>query len=300
MIRIALLAAAALSLALPADAQDKVPDAKGDQSDIIVNGRRDRDRDKQVETFVKSLAPTGDSGQLARWNGQACVAMVGLWPERRAYLLDRIGAVAKLLDVSYKQAPKCAPNTLIVFTTDADKFAADAVDKYPDLVRNGMYGRPSRKELARYVAPRPVRWFTINMPTMADGQRVGSMDADGKVDVEPTIIPASRIRTRIRMNTFGGLIVVDEGKVGGIKWPQLADYLAMVMFAQPQIDGNFAGADSVMAIFAARDAGKPGPAGLTPQDRSFLTALYRTDADLTASQQRGVIGDKVKKTFKAQ
>jgi hypothetical protein len=297
MIRMPLLAVAALSLALPAGAQDKAPDDKDNKGDIIVNGRRDQDRDKQVETFVKSLAPTGDNGQLARWNGRVCLAMVGLWPERRAYILDRIGAVAKTLDVDYEQAPKCTPNTLIVFTTNADKFTADALDKYPALVRNDLYGRPSRKELAPFIAPRPVRWFTINMPTMADGKRVGSMDADGKVDVEPTIIPASRIRTRIRMNTFGGLIVVDESKVGGIKWPQLADYLAMVMFAQPEINADFASTDSVMAIFAARDAGKPGPAGLTPQDRSFLTALYRTDADLTASQQRGTITDAVRKTF---
>ncbi|WP_375397412.1 hypothetical protein [uncultured Sphingomonas sp.] len=290
-VKLTLAAIAGLALAVPATAQDsKIP-----SDDIVVRGRRDKD----VETFVRSLASDKDGRQLARWNGRLCVRIVGLWPERERTVGDRIAALAGRLGVSYQTPPKCTPNTVIAFTGQADKFTAEIVDAVPALISDvDSYGLPPRKQIARYLAPRPIRWFAINATTNADGQRAGAVDRNGAglaTDASPSSIPASRIMARTRENTVAALIVVDESKLGGIKWTQLADYLAMVTFAQPRIDANFADSDSIMAMFAARDAGRAGPAGLTPADQAFLTALYRTDANLSSDQQRGAIGDAVRK-----
>ncbi|MDB5679548.1 hypothetical protein [Sphingomonas bacterium] len=295
MIRSLGLSLATLALAVPAAAQD----ASSQKDDIIVRGQRD----KEVETFVRSLTETRDGRQVARWNGRICPKVVGLWPERAAMITDRIAAVAKLIDVSMQVPPKCEPNTIIAFTGQADLFTAKMIDSVPTLITDvEYYGLPRRKQVARYLAPRAVRWFSINATTMSDGQHAGAAGRNGAglaIDASPNSTPASRITARTRENTIATLIVIDESKLGGIKWLQLADYLAMVTFAQPAIDADFTGSDSVMAIFAARDAGGAGPAGLTAQDRGFLTGLYRSAANLSSSQQRGVIADAVRKTPKA-
>ena len=292
MIRSIALLFAALSVVLPAAAQD----ARRDKDDIVVRGQRD----KEVETFVRSLTESRDGRQVARWNGRICPKVVGLWPERATMITDRIAAVAKLIDVSIRVPPKCEANTVVAFTSHADLFTAKMIDAVPALITDvDYYGLPRRKQLARYLAPRAVRWFSINATTLSDGQHAGAVDRNGAgmaVDAAPNSMPASRITALTRENTIATLIVVDESKLAGIKWSQLADYLAMVAFAQPAIDADFAGSDSVMAIFAARDSGVAGPAGLTARDEGFIKALYRAPANLSAAQQRGVIADAVKKT----
>jgi hypothetical protein len=291
MIRQVIVTAAAVALATVASAQT-APPAK---DDIVIRA----DRDKQVESFVRSLAPSKDGRQLARWNGQICVRVVGLWPERAAKIADRIALLARQIDVSYETPPKCTANTIIAFTGQADLFTAKIVDSVPALITDvDSNGLPPRKVVARYLAPRAVRWFSINATTNSDGQRAGRAGRNGAglaVDASPSSIAASRLTARTRENTIATLIVVDESKLGGIKWSQLADYLAMVTFAQPAIDADFAGSDSIMAIFAARDGGTAGPAGLTAADTAFLAALYKSAANLSPAQQRGVITDAVKK-----
>lgn len=290
MFRRSLLSLAAALVTLPALAQDARP-----QEDVVVRGRRD----KEVETFVRSLAPSKDGRQLARWNGQVCLRIVGLWPKRADMISARIAAIAKRLGASYAAAPKCAANTVIAFTGQADKFTAKIIDAVPALISDvEQYGLPPKKLVAKYLQSRPIRWFTINGTTNSDGQHAGAVDPDGsgKIDTGQSSIPASRITARTRENTIAALIVVDEAQLGGIQWTQLADYLAMVTFAQPAIDADFTGSDSIMAMFAARDAGKAGPVGLTPADDAFLIALYHGDANLSPAQQRGTIIDSVRRS----
>lgn len=297
------LALAAATLAAPAIAQDTgaaPAEAKQDtpsaKDDIVVNGVRR----KATETFVRALTATRDGHQVARWNGQICLKVVGLWPEREAMIASRVAEVAKLVGVAYQTAPKCEVNTTIAFTGQADKFTAEMIRSVPTLITDVEYfGRPSKKTVAPYLAPRPVRWFAMNETTLSDGMHAGAVGYGGggmAVDASPSSIPASRLTARTRENTVASLIVVDEAKLSGIKWAQLADYLAMVTLAQPAIDADFSGYDSIMAMFAARDAKRPGAPGLTLADRAFLTGLYKTAANLSPAQQRGVIADAVRKT----
>jgi len=263
-----------------AAAQDKA------KPDIVVNGQLDR----QIEALVRRFTTVKNDRQIARWDSRICARVLGLWPERATYLTDRIAAVAKSIGAGVSTNPKCAPNVLIVFTPFADAFAADVVRNHPGYVQNvDLFGLPRGSVKARYLAPRPVRWFTINNTVMADGSAAGAVPKTKDEPPHISFTPPSRIRLSTRENTVLSLIVVDEPQMAGIKWSQLGDYLAMVSLGQPKMDADYSGEDSVLAIFADRDAGLRGPLELTKQDRDLLVALYKSDPALRPNQQRSEI-----------
>lgn len=275
MYRVVSLALGFFLLTLPATAQQMPKN----QPDIVITGQLDA----QIDAQVRRLAPSRNGRQIARWDGRdrLCVTVIGLWPERAAFLSQRIGAAAGMVGVQFTTNPKCVPNVFVVFTPEADKVAADLIKHHPELIQNvDMFGLPHGKLKAGYLAPRAVRWFSVDETTMADGE----------LSNDSAAIP-TRIKEPTRENIVLSLLLVDESKLAGIKWPQLGDYLAMTILSQPKIDADYGGDDSVLSIFAARDAGKHGPAGLTEQDKSFLTALYRSDAAGFVDQQRQQISN---------
>lgn len=288
MFRIAFPFALGLGLlASPAVAQDN---PKADP-DIVVTGRLD----PEMDALLRRLAPTKDDRQIARWDDRICARVLGLSSERATYLTNRINAAAKAIGIGASTNPKCTTNVLVVFTPFADAFAADVVRNHPDYIRDiERAGLPHGKIKASYLAPRPVRWFTINKTVMADGSTSDKYPKAAEEGLHLSFSPPSRIGMRTRENTMLSLIVVDEPKMAGIKWSQLGDYLAMVSLSQPRMDADYAGEDSVLAVFADRDAGKVGPLSLTDRDRTFLTALYKSDPALSPDQQRSQIGRRLK------
>lgn len=274
-------------LASSAQAQDK---PKAD-SDVVVTGRLDG----EIDALIKRLASAKDDRQLARWDDRICARVLGLTPDRATYLTDRINAAAKAVGIGASTNAKCTTNVLIVFTPFADAFAADVVRNHPDYLQDiERAGLPRGKVKASYLAPRPVRWFSINKTVMADGGATDTYPKSSDEGPHLSLTMPSRIGMRTRENTMLSLIVVDEPKMAGLKWSQLGDYLAMVSLSQPRMDADYGGEDSVLAVFADRDAGKTGPLGLTDQDRNFLTALYKSDPALSADQQRGQIARRFK------
>ncbi|HEX4695762.1 hypothetical protein [Sphingomonas sp.] len=276
-------------LAHSAVAQDKPKT----QSEIVINGKLD----DQVDALVRRLAQGKNDRQIARWDDRICARVLGLGSERADYLTGRIVAAAKAVGVTTAGSAKCTPNVLVVFTPFADAFAADVVKNHPDYIQNpDMFGLPHGKLKASYLAPRPVRWFSIRKTVMADGGTVDTFPKGSGDGQHLSFAPPSRIGLPTRENTMLSLIVVDEPKMAGLKWSQLGDYLAMVSLGQPGMDVDYAGEDSVLAVFADRDAGKAAPLGLTEQDRNYLVALYKSDAALAPDQQRG----QIKRYFKKQ
>ena len=67
------------------------------------------------------------------------------------------------------------------------------------------------------------------------------------------------------------IVIVDADRLGGANLRQVSDYLSMVALAQVDPNGQTAGLDTVLNVFAD----PAGVDGLTAWDRTYLRALYR-------------------------
>jgi hypothetical protein len=68
------------------------------------------------------------------------------------------------------------------------------------------------------------------------------------------------------------LVIVDKTRVQGASMGQLADYIAMVSYAEIRPDAQLDDAPTILKLFDG--APKAAPAGLSDWDQAFLTSLY--------------------------
>lgn len=98
----------------------------------------------------------------------------------------------------------------------------------------------------------------------------------------------SRIALQTVDRAMYSYVLIDAWKLNGINWGQLAGYVSMTVLAHPEL-GASCDDKTILSLFSERDAGRAPPRALTSLGRSFLTALYRSDAAQTAGRQRNEI-----------
>ena len=280
-----LVALAVLGLTPQAgSAQTPPPSSQADQvEDVVVIGR---DLQDAVDSFVDEvIAPPPGRGP-ARWDRKVCVGVANLRRDVAQPLIDRVSEVA--LDIGLEIGePGCVANILILATDDGTALATALVDARPRAFRPGYSGAArSREALERFTATdRPVRWWHVSVPVDADTGQIAVRIPGFDPPMINTL--ASRLRTEVQNDLRRALIIVDFSRADRVSFQQLADYVAMVAFAQVDPDAELAGFDTVLNVFAD----PAGTAGLTDWDRAYLTSLY--DAELNQrvpSQQGGEVG----------
>jgi hypothetical protein len=245
-------------------AQDRPVPQDGEPSPGIVVQGRSVD---QLHHLVETLTSTEHDSQIGRWTRQVCLNVEGLEPPDAQYLQSRIEAEAERLKVPFSRNGKCSPNVWVAVTTNADELARRISETEPWLITDPAYGDPTKAQTAALAKPQPVRWYVAN-------RRVSGSSG-----------MTSRITPPTREETAFAYILVDATKLTHITWGQLGDYIAFDVFAgpNPRMDPP---ADSILSIFAERDAGHRGPLALTTQDVQFLDALYMSNPELALGQQR--------------
>lgn len=291
---IALLLAAALSasppdlIPTPVNLVQAVPqDAPTSLEDVTVTGRR---LENIVSDFVGEVAePNRDRG-LARWDRRVCVGVANLKVEAAQYIADRVSTVAEDLGLN-PGAPGCAPNILIVATTDGSGLAEALVGERPRAFRMGGSGMDrGGSALDDFVqTERPVRWWQMAMPVDSESGELATRipgycrdDCDAvpagqsqNLKYAPTIsvFAASRLRTQIVDRLSRAIVIIDVDEVAGVSVQQLADYVAMVALTQVDPDADVGAFDSILNLFQS-----PDPAtGLTNWDTAYLEGVYASE-----------------------
>lgn len=264
----------------------------GDEvEDITVTGQRPGVLRQLMEDFIVEIGdPASDNRGYARWRGRLCVGVYNL-PDARIgqYIADKITLVA--LDVGLRTgAPGCQPNLHIVFSPDARALATQLVDQQPGLFNpfgNTEGTTQGLTALAQFkTSDAPVRWWQITMIVDEVGAPAIQLPGEDTPEVRGV---ASRLKSPINDAIWASLIIVDAGKLSGVKWPQLAEYLAMVALAQVDPRGLPSGYDSILNLFTA-DAPAPG---LTEMDLTYLHALYEMDTMMLPHVQRGIFSNRM-------
>jgi len=247
---------------------------------IVVTGRSG----EVTRSYIERVARPEPGRQLARWSAPLCVRYDGLDEKFSTFIQARITQTAD--KVRLKMAgPNCPTAVLIKLTDQADQLAKALVHMNPPQLGSVTSGTlPSKRSIRALESPQTVRWITASATVSRDGVPINGGDNPVWTD--------SLISSPTREDVHSKIILIDAVRLANVSLNQLADYIAFVTLASPDVAADFAGTDSIMALFAG---GGTGPGRLTQQDLSFLDALYAVPADRPAAVQKRAIRARVSK-----
>lgn len=271
-------ALAALILATPAQAQR-------DNDDIIVTAP---ELEEAARAFAREVAaPPARENQLTRFENRVCPGVVGLNARQGQFVVDRIAQRALQLELEVG-APGCKANVLVIVTTDPAGAASALAEEQRYLMAN--YGVQENlntrgaEALNDFVeTERPVRWWHVSQTETADGDVLGHTNPYGRmistfeqefrgVEVtRPSMANFGRL-TRPTLQAMRNVVaIVDARSVGSVRLDALADYIAVVAFAQTDPTADTAAYDTILNLFSATPSGQTG---MTDWDIAYLEGLY--------------------------
>jgi hypothetical protein len=265
------------------------PQSGADQG-IVVTGQKDER--KAVQAFVKALTPTESGGQLSRFEHEVCPAVYGLARPQADAVADRIRLVAKTVGIVVGK-PDCAPNVLVVATTDRNAFLEQLRNHRADDF--GITDSQIRN-LEREPGPAAV-WQVQGPPMSADGSDL-YVDPGTGFMTNKTIEPTGRITEAVRPQFDGAMVVIDRKALADLTVTQLADYAAIraLTGADPARLGN-SGAPTILHVLEVPPGGE-APVTMTSWDLSFLKGYYDAQRNLHTSAQRSAITNSMTKDLK--
>lgn len=219
-----------------------------------MQARRER-LQHRISDFVAAITLPPSDESLARWGSPICVKVSGMTRSRARYLVRRLSLIARQAHMAVDR-PRCEPSFLVFETRHPQAFLQKLWDRNPT-VFNEDRGIPP---IQRFIEQdRPVRiWYNVYSSSAA----------------------GSRLRWET-VRVIGSVVVaIDPARIRGVSRRQLADYVAMVGFAQIRDDADPHDAPTILRLFTSRPRARPRR--LSRWDRGFLKALYDTDASSVA------------------
>ncbi|WP_395648192.1 hypothetical protein [Terricaulis sp.] len=287
--RIALASALlAMSLTTGADAQP------ADDDEIVVTAERFHE---QLRAFVGEVsAPPARIDQLSRWNHRVCPGVIGLRSRYAQAMADRIAVRAYEVGLRV-EGPGCRANIIVFVTPESDQLARELVQDYRELfgsTQSENINTPGRMALAHFVdAPRPVRWWHVSNTVSREGHVLRDIPTGRDIRdnfVAPVIYTPSigygRLQATTRQDLDRTVIVVDARRTAGVNLDALSDYIAMIGLAQLDPDADTSSFDTILNLFAEREAGAAQPGAMTAWDAAYLQGLYHAPRNAYAARQQ--------------
>jgi hypothetical protein len=214
-----------------------------------------------------------------RWDHPVCPLVAGLNREQEEFVLHTLSDIARSAHVPLgKEA--CKANFFIIVAQNPSAFIKLMWRRWPALFDTRYGIAPVRRFID---LPRPVRiWYNqadIGADSgiafngaLAESAGIGS----GSGGLPAHVVPG--LRSRLKMDVVRdietAMIVVDPEKVKGFNLGRLVDYIALIGFAQINLDKDLGPAPSILKVFSASDTSPP--IEMTAWDRALLRALYST------------------------
>jgi hypothetical protein len=256
--------------------------------------------EQRAHTFVERLT-RGDrfyGESVAMWRVPLCFLVAGLVRHEGELVLGRLSADADSAGMRLA-AERCHPNFFVLFASEPDSMLKDLKARHP-----GMLGTAGPTEINHFLRPTKspaVRiWHNADVtnrygiPLYEFG---GSPHQFGVTVCEVNcVVNFDILESRLYLDRLiafaSAIIVVDKTRAKNATLEQLADYIALVGFADIDPDEDVGDAPTILHLFAA--SAEPAPPGLTAWDRAFLSGLYHTEQ--SSRGQRWAIGMTVART----
>ncbi|RZJ02608.1 MAG: hypothetical protein EON89_14625 [Brevundimonas sp.] len=208
---------------------------------------------------------------LATWQTPICIETVNLQTDAALVFTSQIAARAAALGVE-TATRGCRPNVALIGTSDGRYTAGELVSAYPQaFTASSAATQGDSRDLQRFVeSDAPVRWWTISAEfdtathafaeVLWDFSSAPMRDTTGAVFFNETLVRAM-VQT---------IVIVDATRTDALSAETLGDYLAMVVLAEINPDGDLQRWPSVLSVW--REGG--GVSGMTTWDKRYLCALY--------------------------
>ena len=279
--------ALAALLAVPASPAPGAAAPPGDEA-IVVSGQRDTQ--KAVQNFVRSLTPTLWRGQISRFEHSVCPAAYGLARPQAEAVMARIRLVAASVGIPVEK-PGCAPDVVLIATSDKTMLLEELWRQ-----RGEYFGDMTHDDVrALERAPEPAAaWQLRGAPINASGMDLYWDDAKGTW-VNNTVDASSRLADSARPQFDGAVVVVERKALVGLTITQLADYAAIraLTGADPAKLAN-SGAPSILHVLEV-PIGGTAPVTMTKWDFAFLRGFYDVRRYLPTGAQRSAIANSMSK-----
>jgi hypothetical protein len=258
----------------PAWAQDPAPVPQ-----VTVEAQRDVAKFRHdVDAFASSAITKSFGESYMRWDHAVCPLVAGLKREEGEFVLHRLSDIARSAHAPLGKED-CKPNFFVIVTRNPSTFIKLLWRRKPGIfdTRNGI------APVKRFVdLPRPIRvWYNAAnidaqsgaafTDALAQTAGMGMGTVDYPVHVTPSL--GSRLTTSVVRNIDSAIVIVDPEKVQALNIGQIVDYVALVGFAQVNLDKDPAQGPSILKVFSSDDSPPPE---MTVWDRALLHALYTT------------------------
>lgn len=264
--------------------------AQSDDAIVVTGVAEDAEARRQLAvSFVKGIGVLEGERPAARWKDPVCPRVTGLSAAHAAIVEARLRLVAREIGVPLAERSPCRPNVVVSFVADAAAVARQIAS------RRSRYfaAMPAARREALLGGNAPLRWWYTSDIRGRDNDPAATSPATfafGNAEGGGSILPdmgqsvqshgASFVSTQAIRVLTSATVLVDVGAAEGRSLNTVADYAALVAFAELAGDG-FAPAHSILGAFAA-----DGPRAMTEWDKAFLRALYRLPLDRRARLQR--------------
>ena len=270
---------------------------------IVVRGTRldpAEARERAVE-FVQRAGVAKGQKQVARWVVPICIKVIGVedgQADRIEQSMLKIAAAANI-DIA---GPKCEPNITVSFTTDPGQIVRQVKARKPHQLRELSFADRERV----LTGNDPVRWWYATQMLDRDGVKSNNISpgwigagegssVPGGAVTDPVSVggvgdmgstqqynSGSNVRTPTVRSLYGATVIVDATKAGQTTVDAIADYAAMVAFAEMDATDP-PPPDSILGLFQPNSI----ETSLTDWDLAFLKSLYRMPLDRRSRIQRG-------------
>lgn len=261
-----------------------VPQAPGEV--ITVTGQRSSKQ--EIDEFVRDLTPVQFGGQMTRFEHSVCPAVIGLPQAQANAVAARMRLVASSVGITVA-GPKCAPNILVVATSNKRELLRQIAQHRSDYFDSGHQER----EVERQPGP-AAAWGVGGPPISARGVDL-YVDPQIGLYMNRTTEGSSRITEPVRPQFDAAVVVVEKKALVGMTTTQLADYASIR--ALTGADPAKLGSSSPPSILRVLDVpvGGEAPITMTNWDFAFLHGYYDARPVLRTGARRSAIVDSMDK-----
>ena len=286
-----------LLLPLVAAAQNKT-------ETVTVTGQAPQERTETMRGFARSyVAPSRITGKLARWAAPICPLIIGLQPDEKLAVSERIKKDATSVGAPVQAQQACRPNVIIAFAMDPQDLLTKIIDDHWNLARSvfgDIDGPMHARKLSKISSPIQA-WYGTE--TRGRGDFPGSQEV-AYPDVTGYCGPSTPCYVGLASNLNNGIesvfsrvfVVVDQGKVAGRDIGTIADYVAMLALSQTNAFAACRNMPSITNLLMSDCDASLKTAALSDTDLAFLRGVYKTLGGDTMNLQ---IGDIVREMAKS-
>ena len=274
--------------------------------------------EETIRNFVETrTVPTRIVGKMARWRQGVCPLTVGLGDKYAQFITQRIRDIASAVGAPVATAP-CKVNVEIVFTT-APQGLMDNVRKTGPVFLGYHDNSRQADELAKVTHPIQAWYTTQSLDYDGAGQvdrgmcnsteTLNTLPIQVSGDMQQpqgfvqltlpcaTIMHSngSRLANGYESGLYNVLVVAEPAKLFDYEMGTLADYITMMVLAQPASLDSCQDLPSISNLMAKGCASMPSK--ITDGDLAYLKGLYKVPKGYSLGAQQNEMRYEMQKTL---